>query len=323
MLLVEHNLRLVRAVADRVIVMAAGAVIASGSPAGRRRRSRSPCRLSRQGRAVRRAPLLLSCSSSSCSPAAAAARNRRQTLLIAVDAPFSRSPYIGQTIARGVELAASEINVAGLATNDGTYNIKVKRYDNALSPRKALSNARRAIADGAVAIIDDGTGVDASWKIASDAQGPDLHHLRRRRWARRSRAAPERVPDRADESRHLVPSRRVHDPEGIEARADARRHDLRAAGRRRARQGVRAEPRSRSLRSSRCRRATDLSPQVLRARRAGATGAARLGPGVDDRGGRHRRAERRLGRPGLRASVAQRIPRYANSSQTGRTGSTA
>jgi branched-chain amino acid transport system ATP-binding protein len=32
-LLVEHNLRLVRAVADRVIVMAAGAVIASGPPA--------------------------------------------------------------------------------------------------------------------------------------------------------------------------------------------------------------------------------------------------------------------------------------------------
>jgi ABC-type branched-subunit amino acid transport system ATPase component len=32
-LLVEHNLRLVRSVADRVVVMAAGAVIASGSPA--------------------------------------------------------------------------------------------------------------------------------------------------------------------------------------------------------------------------------------------------------------------------------------------------
>ena len=32
-LLVEHNLRLVRSVADRVIVMAAGAVIATGSPA--------------------------------------------------------------------------------------------------------------------------------------------------------------------------------------------------------------------------------------------------------------------------------------------------
>jgi ABC-type branched-subunit amino acid transport system ATPase component len=31
-LLVEHNLRLVRAVADRVVVMAAGRVIADGSP---------------------------------------------------------------------------------------------------------------------------------------------------------------------------------------------------------------------------------------------------------------------------------------------------
>jgi branched-chain amino acid transport system ATP-binding protein len=31
-LLVEHNLRLVRSVADRVIVMAAGAVIATGAP---------------------------------------------------------------------------------------------------------------------------------------------------------------------------------------------------------------------------------------------------------------------------------------------------
>jgi branched-chain amino acid transport system substrate-binding protein len=94
------------------------------------------------------------------------------TLLIAVDAPFSRSPYIGQTIARGVELAASEINVAGLAANNGTYTLKVKRYDNALSPRKALGNVRRAIADGAVAIVDDGTGVDASWQIARDAKVP-------------------------------------------------------------------------------------------------------------------------------------------------------
>jgi len=32
-LLVEHNLRLVRSVADRIVVMAAGSVIASGSPA--------------------------------------------------------------------------------------------------------------------------------------------------------------------------------------------------------------------------------------------------------------------------------------------------
>ena len=112
-------------------------------------------------------------SSCSRSPAAAAA-TRRPTgkLLIAVDAPFSRSPYIGQTIARGVELAASEVNVAGVPTPDGNYTLKVKRYDNALSPRKALANIRRAISDGAVAIVDDGTGVDAGWKIANDAHVP-------------------------------------------------------------------------------------------------------------------------------------------------------
>jgi ABC-type branched-subunit amino acid transport system substrate-binding protein len=50
--------------------------------------------------------------------------------------------------------------------------VKVKRYDNALSPRKALQNVRRAIDGGAVAIFDDGTGVDASWATANRAKVP-------------------------------------------------------------------------------------------------------------------------------------------------------
>jgi branched-chain amino acid transport system substrate-binding protein len=95
-----------------------------------------------------------------------------EKLVIAVDAPFSRSPYIGQTIARGVELAASEVNVAGVPTPDGNYTLEVKRYDNALSPRKALSNIRRAVSDGAVAIVDDGTGVDAGWQTANEEHVP-------------------------------------------------------------------------------------------------------------------------------------------------------
>jgi branched-chain amino acid transport system substrate-binding protein len=99
-------------------------------------------------------------------------KKQSDTLIIAVDAPFSRSPYIGQTIARGVELAVSEINVAGIAGPDAAYTLKVKRYDNALSPRKALSNIRRAISDGAVVIVDDGTGVDASWQVANDEHVP-------------------------------------------------------------------------------------------------------------------------------------------------------
>ena len=92
--------------------------------------------------------------------------------MIAVDAPFSSSSYIGNTIARGAELAASEVNVGGLSTPDGSYTLKIKRYDNALSPRTALTNIRRAISDGAVAILDDGTGVDAGWQTANEHHVP-------------------------------------------------------------------------------------------------------------------------------------------------------
>ncbi len=95
------------------------------------------------------------------------------TLLIAVDAPFSRSPYVGETIANGIQLAVDELNAGGgIVTKDTVYTLKVKRYDNALSPRQALANARRAIADGAIAIVDDGTGVDAAWRVANEAHVP-------------------------------------------------------------------------------------------------------------------------------------------------------
>jgi branched-chain amino acid transport system substrate-binding protein len=96
-----------------------------------------------------------------------------RSLLVAVDAPFSTSPHIGDTIAHGVQLAADEINAqGGIGTSDAIYTLKVKKYDNALSPRRALANVRRALADGAVAIVDDGTGVDASWQVANAKHVP-------------------------------------------------------------------------------------------------------------------------------------------------------
>jgi branched-chain amino acid transport system substrate-binding protein len=93
-----------------------------------------------------------------------------KTLTIAVNAPFSRSPYVGDTIARGVELGASR--AGELRTKDGRYRLEVRRLDNALSPRRAVRNVRRAVADDVVAIVDEGTGVDASWRIAHDADVP-------------------------------------------------------------------------------------------------------------------------------------------------------
>jgi branched-chain amino acid transport system substrate-binding protein len=87
-----------------------------------------------------------------------------------VNAPFSRSTYIGDTIARGAELAANQAGV--IETKDGNYRLRVRRLDNALSPRRAVANVRRAAADGAIAVVDEGTGVDASWEIAERSDLP-------------------------------------------------------------------------------------------------------------------------------------------------------
>jgi branched-chain amino acid transport system substrate-binding protein len=192
--------------------------------------------------------------------------------LIAVDAPFSRSPYIGQTIAHGVELAASEINNAGIPTTKGLYMLKVKRYDNALSPRKALGNIRRAIDDGAIAIVDDGTGVDASWQTAEKAHvpiaitydgGSGLVNLDQRPNVFRIAPTDHGVAFRLAE--YTVPKgpklALIHDDttygqQGGAALADAFSHT----------KGSVATSLTVAAGDN------DLSPQVLRARRAGATG---------------------------------------------------
>jgi branched-chain amino acid transport system substrate-binding protein len=198
-------------------------------------------------------------------------KKESSTLLIAVDAPFSRSPYIGQTIARGVELAASELNVAGISGPNAAYTLKVKRYDNALSPRKALGNIRRAIADGAVAIVDDGTGVDASWQIARDANvpicvtydgGSGLVDLDTRPNVFRIAPTNRGIAFRLAE--YTI-------PKGLKL---ALMHDDTTYGQ----QGADAlasafgqNPESVAVKLTLPAGDTDLSPQVLRARRAGAT----------------------------------------------------
>jgi ABC-type branched-subunit amino acid transport system substrate-binding protein len=107
-----------------------------------------------------------------CSMAAACggeSKGTEKTLLIAVNAPFSRTPYVGETIADGAGLAAANSVVR---TKEGTYRFRIKRYDTGLSTQTAVANVRRAVADGAVAIVDEGTGINASWRIAADADRP-------------------------------------------------------------------------------------------------------------------------------------------------------
>lgn len=94
-------------------------------------------------------------------------------LTIVVNAPFSRNAFIGEMILRGARLAVREINEAGgIETPTGAYRLRLERMDSALSPATALENVRSAVEAGAVAIIDEGTGVDASWQVAAEADVP-------------------------------------------------------------------------------------------------------------------------------------------------------
>jgi ABC-type branched-subunit amino acid transport system substrate-binding protein len=95
-----------------------------------------------------------------------------RTILVAVDAPFSQSPFIGNTIANGVQLAADQLAAQGLRIGDSNYRIEVVRLDNALSPAQAVSDTRRAIREHAAAVVTDGTGVDATWQLAAKENLP-------------------------------------------------------------------------------------------------------------------------------------------------------
>ena len=85
---------------------------------------------------------------------------------IVVNAPFSRSPYLGRTIENGARLAASEVNATGVRIGGTTYDLRVRTMDTGLSPARAVANVRRAVGEHAVAIVDEGTGIDASWRLA-------------------------------------------------------------------------------------------------------------------------------------------------------------
>ncbi len=97
----------------------------------------------------------------------------RRTLDVVVNAPFSETPYVGETIARGAELAAAEIrDGGGIVTDSGTFDLQIVRADTALSPQRAVANVKDAVRRDAVAVIDEGTGVDASWTVAERALLP-------------------------------------------------------------------------------------------------------------------------------------------------------
>ena len=195
--------------------------------------------------------------------------DKEKTLTIAVNAPFSKTPYVGETIADGAELAASSASVDAKGTR---YNLRIKRYDTGLSARTAVANVRRAIADGAVAIVDEGTGVDASWRLARDAdiplavtyQGgeglidpigrPNVFRVAPTDHGMSFRLAEYLIPKKLKVA--LVTDDSSYGQEGKKALDES----------------FGANPESVAMRLTVPEGAPDLAPQVLRARRAGATG---------------------------------------------------
>jgi branched-chain amino acid transport system substrate-binding protein len=94
-------------------------------------------------------------------------KTERGTLVVAVNAPFSRTPYLGRAIEDGARLAASEVNATGVHVGDRTYDLRIQTFDSGLSPAQAVANVRKAVGRHAIAIVDEGTGVNASWRVAA------------------------------------------------------------------------------------------------------------------------------------------------------------
>jgi branched-chain amino acid transport system substrate-binding protein len=120
---------------------------------------------------VRRAPILLFALAALV--AGCGGSSQSKTLTLVVDASFSRTPYVADTIANGARLAVLEAAPGGtLRVGDTDYRIKVAEYDTGGSPATAVANVRRAVNADAIAILDEGTGVDASWPTANRAHIP-------------------------------------------------------------------------------------------------------------------------------------------------------
>lgn len=93
--------------------------------------------------------------------------------MIVVSAPLAKAGAIAQQIVHGTQLAADEINAkGGVQAGARTASLEVKVLDSELSPTVSAANVREAVRLGAVAIVDEGTGVNASWQIAAAAGIP-------------------------------------------------------------------------------------------------------------------------------------------------------
>ena len=92
------------------------------------------------------------------------ARTAHRGPLIVVSAPLSAQPWVGRSVERGAELAVAQAGSGPAPT--------LEVLDNAGSPARALANARRAVDEGAAALVTDGTGALAVAGVSDAASLP-------------------------------------------------------------------------------------------------------------------------------------------------------
>jgi branched-chain amino acid transport system substrate-binding protein len=221
---------------------------------------------------VRRVLLLLACVAVLAAGCGKSSRSSGGDVVIAVDVPVTGSPYVAQNIRHGVALAANNLNSGGgIIVGTHSYHLEVKLYDNHLSARQAVEDTRRALDAGAVAIVTDGTGIDATWQLANREHvpicitydgGSGLVDIAKR--PNVFRIAPTNHGIAFRYAEYLIPKGfkvgLLHDDSayGQEGAADVNR-------------AFSENPRSVAVRLTLPFGATDLSPQILRAKRASAT----------------------------------------------------
>jgi ABC-type branched-subunit amino acid transport system substrate-binding protein len=227
---------------------------------------------SRLADAVRR-PLLLCVAVLALAGCGGSSKATQSTpLTIVVNAPFSRSPYLGRTIENGARLAAGEVNASGIPIDGTTYDLRVVTMDTALSPARAVANMRRAVGRHAVAVVDEGTGIDASWRIA-DAAGLPIGVVFE---GGRQIIDPETRPNvfRIAPTDHGIAFRLAEYlvPKGLKLALLHDDSDYGAAGEQALTSAFSQNRSSVAIDETLPSDALDLGPQVLRARRAHATG---------------------------------------------------
>jgi ABC-type branched-subunit amino acid transport system substrate-binding protein len=92
---------------------------------------------------------------------------------IVVNVPLQRAGALATEIANGARLAAEQINAAGgIKLKGSSSRLVIKVLDSDYSPTRTVANVRESLRDGAVAMIDEGTGIDAAWRVARDGGLP-------------------------------------------------------------------------------------------------------------------------------------------------------